>query len=371
MKLWRGKIGFAGILLMTSLLSISLFTGCQPDKKEESKAVSLSRQTRVKYRSSGEVVPKERRVEVIFKVGTRAPQSAKDVQLWLPYPVSNDNQSIEDVRIEGNYSYNGIYTEGEFGNHILYARWDNPRQEPILTVAFKAKSREVIRKDFEDKQAPLPPEVKKFLEPSDLVPVRGRVKKICNSITKGKRSDLRKAIAIYDYVVEKTERDETVAGCGTGNVRALLDTRKGKCVDLHSIFVALARSAGIPAREVLGIGIPKEPEGDMTKAYHCRAEFYLAGFGWVPVDPSRVRKLILKENLTLNDAKVKEKRDYYFGSWDENYIMFGTGRDLRLNPPQKGNNLNYFMYPYAEVDGQALNWLDQKDLVYSVTYRDI
>jgi hypothetical protein len=29
------------------------------------------------------------------------------------------------------------------------------------------------------------------------------------------------------------------------------------------------------------------------------------------------------------------------------------GRDLRLNPPQTGEPLNYFVYPYVEVEGKA------------------
>jgi hypothetical protein len=28
------------------------------------------------------------------------------------------------------------------------------------------------------------------------------------------------------------------------------------------------------------------------------------------------------------------------------------GRDLRLNPPQEDRPLNYFVYPYVEVDGK-------------------
>jgi hypothetical protein len=33
-------------------------------------------------------------------------------------------------------------------------------------------------------------------------------------------------------------------------------------------------------------------------------------------------------------------------------VQFSMGRDLRLNPPQDGKPLNYFVYPYVEVDGK-------------------
>jgi len=79
----------------------------------------------------------------------------------------------------------------------------------------------------------------------------------------------------------------------------------GKCADLNALFVALARAEGIPARDVYGIRVANSnlgykslgKAGDITKAQHCRAEFYAAGYGWIPVDPADVRKVILEDKL--------------------------------------------------------------------------
>jgi transglutaminase-like putative cysteine protease len=117
--------------------------------------------------------------------------------------------------------------------------------------------------------------------------------------------------------------------------------------------VALARSAGLPAREVFGIRIPSGKEGDMTKAQHCWVEWYSPGYGWVVAAPADVRKAILEKKITLEQAKPL--REYFFGAVDESRIAIGTGRDLILNPPRSGEPLNYFMYPYAEADGKPLN----------------
>ena len=68
---------------------------------------------------------KERRAEVTFGIDLKAPDDAKDVRVWIPHPVSDENQTVEDVKIEGNYSHHGIYKEKEFGNSILYAEWKN------------------------------------------------------------------------------------------------------------------------------------------------------------------------------------------------------------------------------------------------------
>lgn len=140
------------------------------------------------------------------------------------------------------------------------------------------KRKEVLKKDFPQREARLDNnKFSKYLRGTNLAPIYGTVKEITEKITKDKKTILSKARALYDYIVNNWERNPDVPGCGLGNVLTLLDTKKGKCADIHSVYVALAKSIGIPSREILGISIPKAKEGDMTKAKHCWAEFYLPG----------------------------------------------------------------------------------------------
>jgi transglutaminase-like putative cysteine protease len=311
----------------------------------------------------------ERRAEVVFKMNLKAPENSKEVRLWIPYPVSDENQIIEDVRIDGNYSSHGIYKEKEFGNSILYAKWNNMTKDRVLTYTFKAKRKEVVRKDF-PKDEPLLSEkdYAKYLMPTSLGPTSGKVKEIAENITKGKKTILAKARAIYDWIVDNMYRDPQIKGCGIGDVERLLESLGGKCGDIHSVYVALARSVGVPSREIFGIRIPNGKEGDMTKAQHCWAEFYLPGYGWVPIDPADVRKIMLEKKLKLGEEK--EFREYYFGAVDESRIAYGIGRDLILTPPQKDGRLNYFMYPYAEAEGKALDDLFGFNLGYTITFKE-
>ena len=208
-----------------------------------------------------------------------------------------------------------------------------------------------------------------YLEGSRFIPIDGKIKKIARDVTRGKYRVDQKARAVYDWVVENTFRDPSVKGCGLGIVEETLAKKGGKCADISSVFVSVARSAGVPAREVFGMRLGKE-DGlqDMSKGHHCWAEFYLPGTGWVQTDPADVRKVMLVENLTLDQAK--DYRDYYFSSVGPNRIALGHGgRNYTLNPPQSDGPINYFMYPYAEVDGKRLEWLAaQKRLKYSITY---
>jgi len=313
---------------------------------------------------------KERRAEVSFKLNLKAPENSKEVRLWIPYPVSDENQNINDVRIDGNYSSHGIYREKEFGNPILYAEWNNRTKDRVLTYTFKVTRKEVVKKDFPKNELPLTKkDYTKYLKPTSLSPTTGKVREAAENITKGKKTTLSKARAIYDWIVDNMYRDPQIKGCGIGDVEKLLESLGGKCGDIHSVYVALARSVGIPSREIFGIRIPNGKEGEMTKAQHCWAEFYLPGYGWVPIDAADVRKIMLEKHLKLGEEK--EFREYYFGAVDESRLAYGMGRDLILAPTQKDAKLNYFMYPYAEADGKALDDLFGFNLGYTITFKEL
>lgn len=315
---------------------------------------------------------KERQGEVTIQFNLNAPEDAKEVRLWIPYPVSDENQDIWDVKVNGNFSNNGVYREGENGNIALYADWNSPAKVRTLTYSFKVKRKEVVKKDFPKKELPFSKEeFKQYLKATSLGPTTGRVKELTDKITKGKKTNLEKSRALYDWIVNNMHRDPNIKGCGFGDVEKLIVSLGGKCGDIHSVYVALARSAGVPAREIFGIRMAKGKEGDITKSQHCWAEFYMPGYGWVPVDPSDVRKAMLEKN-TKDLKDVKDLVEYFFGSVEENRIAFQTGRDLTLNPPQKDGKLNYFMYPYAEADGKSLNEdLFGFNLGYKITFKEL
>src|SRR5690606_9962279 len=97
-----------------------------------------------------------------------------------------------------------------------------------------------------------------------------------------------------------------VRGCGIGDIVSMLKTGNlgGKCADLNALFVGLARASGLPARDVYGLRVAPSKFGyrslgagteNVTRAQHCRAEVYISGLGWVPVDPADVRKVMLEE----------------------------------------------------------------------------
>ena len=227
-------------------------------------------------------------------------------------------------------------------------------------------------------------ELEHFLRPTQLLPTDGIVKETANEITKGAKTDVEKARAIYEWIVDNTFRNPKTRGCGTGDIRFMLESRDlgGKCADLNALYVGLARAAGLPARDVYGIRVAKSELGykslgasseNVTKAQHCRAEVYLDDYGWIPVDPADVRKVILEEppgNRPVEDDMVKNARARLFGSWEMNWAAYNFAHDVAL-PGSKGKPVSFLTYPQAETAEGRLDSLDPDNFKYEITSSEV
>jgi len=229
-----------------------------------------------------------------------------------------------------------------------------------------------------------PAVLKHFLRPTKLLPTDGIVKATADKITSGAQTDIEKARAIYEWIVDNTFRNPKTRGCGLGDIRFMLESNdlSGKCADLNSLYVGLARAAGLPARDVYGIRVAKSELGykslgasseNITKAEHCRAEVYIDSYGWVPVDPADVRKVVLEEppgNRPLNDEMVKKARARLFGAWEMNWMAYNFAHDVAL-PGSSGAPIGFLMYPQAETSDGRLDSLDPDNFKYEITSREI
>jgi transglutaminase-like putative cysteine protease len=223
-----------------------------------------------------------------------------------------------------------------------------------------------------------------YLAPTTNIPTGGIVKQTADKVTAGAPTDLEKARRIYAWIIENTYRKASVRGCGLGDISFLLETGDlgGKCADINGLAVGLARASGIPARDIYGIRVAPSRFGykslganssTITKAQHCRAEVYLADYGWVPMDPADVRKVILEEppgNLPATDPKVVDARETLFGAWEGNYMAYNDAADVVL-PGSSGKPVPFLMYPQAEVDGVRLDSLDPANFVYEITVEQV
>jgi transglutaminase-like putative cysteine protease len=268
--------------------------------------------------------------------------AGKNVRIWIPEARSDAFQKVRIVSAQGDLPLN-MTKETKYGNHICYAETRSAQPELHFVIEY-----DVIRHERVALGGAAPhavrvslssAEKRQDLQPDVLVPVTGLPADLAAGVTAGKTQPLDQARAIYDYVFTTMRYDKTGTGWGHGDVLYACDAKKGNCTDFHSLFIAMARSQGIPARFEIGFPLPSDEHSAEIAGYHCWSDFYIEGKGWIPVDISEA-------------WKHPEKRNYFFGSHDVNRMQFSVGRDLRLSPPQEDRPLNYFVYPYVEVDGR-------------------
>jgi transglutaminase-like putative cysteine protease len=272
-------------------------------------------------------------------VVTNVPTGAQTVEVWIPVPHDDPYQRIANLRIETNHPYR--IESGELGNRILHLEIREPREGSVpVTMRFEAVRVE-HRQELNGGGAEPPPDLSHWLRQDRLAPIDDTIRTWARQVVEAAHAhtDVEKARAIYDHVVSTMKYDKSGTGWGNGDIYYACDRKRGNCTDFHAVFTGFCRAVGVPARFSIGFPLPADRGAGKIAGYHCWAEFYAQGIGWIPVDASEA-------------AKDPGKREYFFGDHDENRIEFTRGRDLVLKPPQHGEPLNYFIYPYVEVDGK-------------------
>jgi len=327
-----------------------------------------------------------RSFDLVTRIEIANPEGA--MQAWIPLPSVNEAEWFGSG--ESKWTTNARTVERrrdpKYGAEVLHVVWNDGEKAPAIEVTSRVSMRDrAIDLTKPGGAKPLSEAERKLnLEGTSLIPTDGIVKETSDKITAGARTDIEKARAIYEWVVDNTARNAATRGCGIGDIAAMLRSGNltGKCADLNALYVGLARAAGVPARDVYGLRVAPSAFGykslgagsaNVSKAQHCRAEVYLDTFGWVPVDPADVRKVVLEEppaNLALDDPKVIAARKALFGAWEGNWLAYNFAHDVAL-PGSKHPALGFLMYPQAERASLLLDCLDPDNFKYTLTSKEV
>ena len=285
-------------------------------------------------------VPQSRLVDFNYEVLIEGiPEHAQELKIWFPYLSETPYQEIQEVNIEPQEGAQISYDK-TYHNKILNYMIASPQNSSLkFNIRYRVK-----RSEYSNKHAPAGPllreeDLRKYLQADRLVTISPKVKGMAKEIAQKKTTTLDKARAIYDYVFQNVSYDKTIPGWGNGDTERVCSLKAGNCTDFHSLFISLARASGIPAKFVMGVPLSNDKKEGEISGYHCWAEFYDEKLGWVPVDISEA-------------WKNKSKYEYYFGAIGADRLEISVGRDIVLEPNANAEPLNYFFYPYVEVDGK-------------------
>jgi len=272
---------------------------------------------------------------------------AQEARLWMPLPASNAHQRLSAIEVE-SAERRCFYADPTYGNAILCVERSGAGKGPVevvLRATVMRKAYHVLgetggRAPARGDQAEGDAGLQAFLRPDALVPVSGVIAAEARKAVTPGMTNLEKARAMYDYLGRTFSYDKTVPGSGRGDALFACDVRRGNCSDVHSLFIGMARSAGIPARFHIGFPLPAGRMSGEVPGYHCWADFHLDGVGWVPVD--------------ISEAIQNPKRhEELFGGLDANRAEFTVGRDITMGDGSVLSPQNFFIYPVGTVGGKA------------------
>lgn len=290
------------------------------------------------------VDPAERTVELIYRVSIQdvpGPRGAGNVSVWIPMPLTRSWQTLQGYAVKGDKTHR-ILTEPEYGNRFLHIVWrrseDTTGEGVTLAVHFT-----VTRKAYRalpraaNTEALSQESLARFLSPDRMVPIGGKIAKEAKRVAGDVEEPLERAKRIYHHIVESVVYDKSGQGWGRGDALYVCDKRGGNCTDFHSLFIGETRALGVPARFVMGLPLPPGKDSGAIEGYHCWAEFYLDGRGWIPVDASEA-------------SKKRELEEALFGGLDAHRVAFTIGRDIHI-PQASAGPINFVIYPHVEIDG--------------------
>jgi transglutaminase-like putative cysteine protease len=266
-------------------------------------------------------------------------------RVWMPMAVSNAQQEVSVVSQKVPAGAQ-IGHDKPYGNQVLsFEGVANEKGEIPFEITYRVKRKEVKTDFTTSGGVPVGDgeKVNRFLKPDAKVPIDGKPLDLLKESLKGgqlPKDPFTAARVMYDLVNKHMTYKKIGTGWGQGDSVWACDSKYGNCTDFHSLFISMARGNKIGAKFEMGFSVPTKAGSGPIGGYHCWAWFLPEGKAWIPVDISEANQ-------------HPELTDYFFGNLNENRVAFSVGRDIDLEPPQQGPSLNYFIYPYVEVDGKT------------------
>ncbi len=162
----------------------------------------------------------------------------------------------------------------------------------------------------------------KFIPADDPV-----IKETAAKIVRRERNPYNKVKRIYNYFLNEMEIiPSSPVNSGSSPVDALTK-KKADTYDTAILFTSLIRACGIPAEALAGIVI----DSSQKSFLHWWVQFYVEGFGWVPVDIGMAKGIPF-------DIGITQKERYYFGNLDAFRVAFSRGE--KFQTPMTSNSKN-------------------------------
>jgi transglutaminase-like putative cysteine protease len=237
------------------------------------------------------------------------------IQVLRLTPNNNDGQYVANWQIDTSTDSRLEMHHDAFGN-ITHVLTHGPLSELTIDVHGVVETHDtggVLRGTDER----FPPSL--FLRPTPLTESDNAMKTFAAGLRAESETDTlgflhALLVQLNEYMTFDT--DPTHPGTSAAEAFAL---KRGVCQDYAHVFIACARSAGVPARYVSGHFMRADGIVDQ-EASHAWTEAYVEGLGWVGFDPTN--------GISTTDAHVRVAIGLdYLGAAPVRGTRYGGGRE--------------------------------------------
>ena len=283
------------------------------------------------------------------------PAGTEKLELWIPVPHDDRYQRILYAHVDTPIPHR-ILT-GDQGNQMLHLEILQPKETSVpVTLTLHAVRLERIQPIVLVKDTPAPEgDLSRWLKPDRLVPIDGQIRTWAREVVEAAhaQTDLEMARAIYNHVVATVKYDKTGKGWGRGDIYYACDAQArqlhGFPRHLHRLRARHGHSGAIRNR-IPAAGRPGRRENRRISLLGgiLRERHRMDAGGCV-----RSRQESRQARILLRRARRESPG-----------ILQRPGCGAHAQTARR--SLNYFVYPYAEVDGKSY-----ANIETGYSYRDL
>jgi len=250
-------------------------------------------------------------VTVSVNVKTGAAETPNTLYLWIPRPAVSAAQRntetlsssmepfIENYRGTSLFKLDNLTSGGETRLTLIWKVEVYSIETAVRPLSIRQEANSPARDAYTKSEAQLPSDDTRIK--NQVLAILGREQ---NPYTKAQR--------IYEWMI----REIMFIPDSGGDIFTALEKKRADFYTAAMLYSALLRCAGVPCLPVAGVLVSRNSQ----TMNHWWAEFWIDGFGWIPVDPVMGAGAIPAQ---FGDAP--NKADYYFGNIDSRRIAFSRG----------------------------------------------
>lgn len=300
-------------------------------------------------RAAVEPVTRTYRVQQNVKL-TEIPAGTKSVKWWIAIPQDDRFQQVLDLNVVSTPGTWRIVREPDHGNRFLLVETSTPAADSLDAKVEFTLRRNSVFVEIDPSKVGTISEAQRGLFVDELrqdaphMSVTKRIAKMAADTCKNETNIYTQAQQLLGVVADYADhysKDPTKPKCGIGDAEDCMTNAGGCCTDMHSMFIALARARGIPARLQMGYRLREQNAGkEVDPGYRCWAEYFVPNYGWVPAD------------IVEADDPKGLGRTRWFTGLTERRLWLNEGREFDLaGRAITDHRVNTMVIGYAEIDG--------------------